>query len=318
MSAGPDSVFWSKYWSSDRAASSFISGERFYPEALNAVWRSLFNTLPDGARILDLCAGNGAVSRLAVSCAHARGIGFKVTAIDKAAISPLKVLSDAEGLQGVEFHAKADVADTRLPAGSADCLVSQFGLEYSALERACGELARLAAPGAVLVACMHAAEGRLAHDARRAADDMGFMFDELNVFKLARAAARAPFRSADDAAQAVIRFRSAMEHMHARLQTGRCDIPFITHVYGVLRDTVIAAESTKPSVVRDKLSELEDAVRGHGARNALLVDAARTREDLELFSAELARAGFARTQLRPTMLGGEQIGWWVQSDYQGG
>ena len=60
----PETSIWNDYWHYDRL-SSFDDAETNYREEVAGEWRSFFDSLPNGASILDLCTGNGAIAVMA-------------------------------------------------------------------------------------------------------------------------------------------------------------------------------------------------------------------------------------------------------------
>src|SRR5215211_8545541 len=81
---------WDLFWSYDRLSSFGTgTGAGNYDEHIAAGWRAFFAALPAGARVLDLCTGNGAIAVLAVEA----GDRLKVTGADLAAVRPAAFVS---------------------------------------------------------------------------------------------------------------------------------------------------------------------------------------------------------------------------------
>ena len=76
---------WDRFWSYDRLASFGTGvGSGNYEEPIAGGWRKFFAALPVGARVLDLCKGNGAIAVMAVEA----GNELKVTGADLAQVQP--------------------------------------------------------------------------------------------------------------------------------------------------------------------------------------------------------------------------------------
>ena len=104
-----------------------------------------FAELPEGARILDLATGNGAIAVLAVEA----GKGFAVTGADLAAVEPSAfVTQNRAELDQITFLASTPAEALPLPDASIDAIVSQYGVEYSDLSRSLPEAVRVLAPAA--------------------------------------------------------------------------------------------------------------------------------------------------------------------------
>ncbi|HWT46383.1 MAG TPA: hypothetical protein VN085_10475, partial [Vicinamibacterales bacterium] len=77
----PDSTFaWDQYWRDGRLASCGGEGGATYQPVIAEGWRQFFATVPEAARILDVCSGNGAVARLVAEVASTRNIRVHIDA----------------------------------------------------------------------------------------------------------------------------------------------------------------------------------------------------------------------------------------------
>jgi hypothetical protein len=81
----PDSTFaWDQYWRDGRLASCGGEAGANYQPAIAEGWRRFFGSMANGARVLDICTGNGAVARLAAEVASARNARVTIDAVDAA------------------------------------------------------------------------------------------------------------------------------------------------------------------------------------------------------------------------------------------
>jgi len=179
---------WDRFWRYDRL-SSFLSspGAPNYGASIADGWRGFFNDLPDGARVLDIATGNGAIAVMAVEA----GKGLKVTGVDLAAVEPTAFVTQNRGeLAQVHFLANTPAEALSLPDASSDAVVSQYGIEYSDLARSIPEAVRVLAPGGRLRFATHAAEGAVARDTASAIADADFLID-LDITRLATRSATA-------------------------------------------------------------------------------------------------------------------------------
>lgn len=158
-SAGERRQAWSRYWARGAAHSCVGTYGDTYGGAIAAFWREVFAGVPATTRVLDLATGNGALPRLLLE--HCRRPGVQCDAVDIAEISPPWLDSLDPGERGrVRFHGGVDA--TALPFGerSFDLVVSQYGIEYTDIERSLPEMLRVLAPLGGVALVMHHAGGR--------------------------------------------------------------------------------------------------------------------------------------------------------------
>src|SRR5687768_15552217 len=74
----PETSIWNDYWHFDRLSSFDDVGQTNYREDIAAGWKSFFDSLPDGASILDLCTGNGAIAVMAAEAGRHGGKNFRI------------------------------------------------------------------------------------------------------------------------------------------------------------------------------------------------------------------------------------------------
>ena len=143
---------WSRYWQDEGAGGEvFVDPSGGRHPALGTHWQSVFDSLADGASIIDIASGAGSIFAHLPS-SH----GFALTAAD---LSPkaLEVLSGRfEGVHTLVCPADAVPS----PDQSFDLVVSQFGIEYAGVG-AFAEAARLVAPGGSFRALVHIEDGYL-------------------------------------------------------------------------------------------------------------------------------------------------------------
>jgi len=159
---------WSDYWRLGELTTLNFFADGYSGE-LAGFWHRLVDGLPDGARVVDLATGNGAVAVAVLR--HARSLGRKlaVEGVDFAQIDPVgnagKQPQLREELHAIRFHPGTPLEHTGLPAATYDLVTSQYGIEYGDLPAAVAEIARLLVPGGCFGAILHSAESNVARTA---------------------------------------------------------------------------------------------------------------------------------------------------------
>ena len=138
-----DREAWTSFWA-DSVQSRCAAGAPGVWRSLVSHWTAFADTLPRGARVLDLGCGAGAVGRLLLA---ARG-DLRVTGVDAARVPGSTV-------RGMELKSETDMESLPFDDESFTAVVSQFGYEYSRTQVAAGEAARVLAPGGLLSFLVH-------------------------------------------------------------------------------------------------------------------------------------------------------------------
>lgn len=151
---------WSVYWARGALTSLPEDFAVNYDGEIRQFWRSQFEQVPDGGRILDVCTGNGAIALLAAEATASRSQLPEILAVDAATIRPAVVAErfpdHRSPLERIGFIPDTRFEELDLGDESVDLISSQYGIEYCELERAAGKVARLLRHGGRLVMVCHA------------------------------------------------------------------------------------------------------------------------------------------------------------------
>ena len=117
MSTTPDPPFpsaariaaWSDFWSEGALHARSASPDENYAGPTRAFWLDVFATLPPGARVLDLCSGNGPLARLVLEAGLLRSRALELHAVDAARLAPV----EADGVRVDVSHVQ--VRDVLVP-----------------------------------------------------------------------------------------------------------------------------------------------------------------------------------------------------------
>lgn len=157
---------WEDYWRTGWVVSCPTGPMSGYTGELRAVWERCFAGLPDGARLLDLGTGNGALPLIALEVGRARGVRFEIHGVDLADIAPRRHVPDGERLfADVVFHPRVAAESLPFPPGYFATVCGQYSLEYTDCGRALPELRRVLAPEGTAQFVLHHAGSLVARNA---------------------------------------------------------------------------------------------------------------------------------------------------------
>ena len=321
-----DPSIWDRYWHFDRVASCFdAGGAEDYDDSVATGWRQFFEGLPDHARILDLCCGNGAVALIAAETGLARGKDFEIVAVDQAAIDPRAyVTRHREAIEAIEFHSGTAAEALPFDDDRFDAAVSQYGIEYSDMGRSLGELGRVIAPGGRVRLVLHAADGVVSRDSRGVIAEADFLLDTIDLPGAARrcfiavsAAERTPDASeaAHNEARASLAAFEAALGATARRVPGAMDQTMLRNAGAVLLDTFNRRARFDVDQLVAKTDELGAEIGAHRGRLQALVDAAVERAEVVWIEAALRTGGAAEFRHEELRKGAGLIGHVVEADF---
>lgn len=315
---------WDRYWQADRIASCFDVIGCNYDEALLRDWRAFFMSFGHGARLLDLCTGNGAIALVAaeVSATHAKS--FHIEAVDSAVIDPTRyVTGETKHLLTIQFHAKTSVEALPFPDATFDAVSSQYGIEYADLQGALAEAARVLAPGGRIRLVLHAAEGQAVRRSNGDISDCRHLALKTGLFKAAEKAIRATWGLGSGqtaparpdrirAEKAVGALKAGLEAARERLR-GAANPAMYNNVISVLADTFNKRDDFPLKTLLDQVEAMRAEVLAHLGRLEALVAAAKSEADISEITASLSGLGFKDAKYAAVTRGDDDdlVGWAV-------
>jgi ubiquinone/menaquinone biosynthesis C-methylase UbiE len=323
-----DSSIWDRYWHFDRVASCFdAAGAEDYDDSVAAGWRQFFAERPQGARILDLCCGNGAVALIAAETGIARGKGFEIVGVDQAAIDPRAYVSrHREAIEAIDFRSGTPAEALPFDDDRFDAAVSQYGIEYSDMDRSLAEIARVIAPEGRVRLVLHAADGVVSRDSREVIGEADFLLDTIDLPGTARrcyvavsAAERRPDASEaahNEARASLAEFEAALSAT-ARRVPGAMDRTMLRNAGSVLLDTFNRRAKFDVDQLVAKADELGAEIAAHRGRLQALVDAAIGPEGVVRIEAKLREAGAGQIRHEVLRRDAGLIGHIVEAEFPG-
>jgi SAM-dependent methyltransferase len=125
-----------------------------YQGAIREFWqRHLTGNLEHA---VDVGCGNGALCWIADELLNRPRVSSRITGVDFADIDPFRVLGrDRNDYPGVEFIGNTFAEHLPFADRSVDLIVSQYGIEYTDLNRSIAEVARVLKPAGRMVFVLH-------------------------------------------------------------------------------------------------------------------------------------------------------------------
>ena len=306
---------WDRFWSYDRQASFGTGkGSGNYAGAMAEGWRTFFAALPQGARVLDIATGNGAIALIAVEA----GRRLKVTGADLADVRPGAFVSDRKReLKAIRFLGRTPAESLPLADASFDAVVSQYGIEYSDLKRSIPEAVRVLAAGGRLRFVTHAADGSIAADTALAIPDADFLIDELDLTGRAARCFEAVLgierghqsgQLAEIAAQARYgQFRDGLKALADRLPAAR-DQAMLASVHQALTTLFEQRQALGLEALLTRLDALQEEIAAHRTRQRALIAAALSAKQVAALAKRLEKLGLARVAVAEQRDDGALIG----------
>ncbi len=308
---------WNAYWQAEHEESC-VPSDGAGAAGIVGVWRTFFESLPPGSRILDLGTGNGSLA--AVAAAAGKEQPFAIDAIDLAAIDPLRFLpARRDLLRPVRFHGRVAMECLPFDDDAFDAVVSQYGIEYSDAQRSVAEALRVLAPGGRLRLLVHAGGGVLSERCRlqsRQATDLlaSRLFPELvDLLEKLHAAERGGgSASQDDALAAVQALKSVLDSLGQRFG-GDPDTSLPDAVFAAVRRLPDLRSSLDHGTLMATAGHTRHLLEAQLRRLEAMQRAALDRQGAEALARRLRQLGMRDVRLAAAEAdtGGHLLGWWL-------
>lgn len=321
-----DKSVWDQFWQTDRLASCLNLDSPNYSADMRAGWSAFFAPLPDGARVLDICTGNGAIAAIAVETGRERGKTFDVHGVDGAEIDPARfVTKAAETLKAVTFHGKTAAESLPFDDNAFDAVASNYGIEYTDRARSLAEAARVLKSGGRLRFVVHAVEGTVMRDTKRALEQTAFIVDKLRLHALARQAIEAVIASERNPAgpgsdptlhqraiDARDRFQAAIQKVVLQYG-GTPDSAVVMSITDILIHTFSVRAGYSLETLIGKVNEGEEEAIANRGRMIELSRAAATEDQSREIAAALGTHGLRDMTVQPLLYDIDRrlIGWQI-------
>jgi ubiquinone/menaquinone biosynthesis C-methylase UbiE len=319
---------WSQYWRRDSITTFARQFNTNYDSEFRQFWDAQFSRLGDGARVVDLATGNGAIALLAQQYALEHGKAFSVCGLDYATIEPATVLgghADLTPLLGqIEFLSGVRIESTGLDGSSVDLLTSQYGFEYAKRDAAVAEAARLLKPGGRLALIVHHNESRVVELARDGLAQVQFCLQKEELDKRVTALVKIIGAATTPAERRGLKDNPKAERMRQKLNASVARInqraaryqdpegfigvmvPNFMNVFAIYKEAPLTAKLKYLRQVRNEFD-------GFRVRMADLASAALSSREFDALVAALETAGFTVAQRGLMLYKNDLMGWTLEA-----
>jgi ubiquinone/menaquinone biosynthesis C-methylase UbiE len=284
---------WEAYYRGGALASCPLGPDAGYTRELRDIWVEFFSALPDGARILDVGTGNGAVALIALETATIAGRHFEIHGTDLAQIDPVRDVRDGARLfTGIQFH--AGVPSERLPfeASSFDAVSGQYALEYTNMALALPEIHRVLKSGGNAQFVLHHAGSIVAHKARQTLEHSALVLEQTNILRKLRRHLAAERRSLTAARKTAADLATALGTLEQA--AGQSDNPLILNVtIDAVRKLLAARQHMSPAALDLETERFEGDIRASALRLRDLIRCGLTEAGIQTVADQARRQGLS-------------------------
>ena len=283
------------------------------------VWERFFAELAPGARILDICTGNGAIAVIANEVSRAAGKGFEIHGVDRAQIDPAGTLKiDPALLEGIRFHARTPAERTPFDDRSFDAVVGQYALEYTDVAATCGEIARILEPGGRCLFVIHHADSIILETGREELRHARLLFERARALIERMAGARTAAERlalADDADAEEKRRLLNAAAADATAAIERSPHPeMLRTALGQVSRAFRALDEGGGDSALAQLAAAEADIRANEERLRDLLEAARDQEGMARIGTAMSAAGLEPAPFAPLRHEpGRLVGWMLEA-----
>jgi len=152
---------WTRFWDESASITTFgTHTDKNYEFQILEFWQHQLSG--DFEQVVDLACGNGALSWIAHEIFVNAKQNNRVTGVDIANIKPFKTLGrKSKHYPLLEFVANTNMDELPFADDSVDLAISQYGFEYSDIEKTVLELDRVLKPAAKISLIMHSTSSKL-------------------------------------------------------------------------------------------------------------------------------------------------------------
>ena len=301
---------WAAYYRGGALVSCPVNTGLNYDQEVRDEWVAFFSTLPDGARILDIGTGNGAIALIAKDTGAEKSLDFRILGVDLADIDPPKFVPDGETLlAGIEFHGGVSTETLPFDAAAFEAVSGQYIVEYTNIPATLVECARVLVPGGACQLILHHVDSAVVANARESLAQAVRVRGESGLMAEFRRYCELIGESADRAEPARQGFIAAGRELEEEASNSSNPL-FINYVL----DSITRLLENRPRLghagLLEQAGRLEQLIEDWVSRLDDLVSAALDADGMQALAGEAEAAGFGDIHYELQMQGGDAlVGW---------
>jgi len=221
---------WDAYWQDSRMQAAGPDNAPDIEQALDTHWAQLTGALPNGAKVLDLACGNGAVASVVARVSQEMGKSISVSGIDAADIDPPRYVARlAPLLQTIDFRANTRMEELPFEPATFDAVFSQYGYEFGDMGKTTSEIVRVLKPRGSVVVLALSASSHVVEAANKRMKQSQYILTQTKLFDVALAVAQALHNvessgEGRDTKQYLERFSGEVERAISRFTNADSDV----------------------------------------------------------------------------------------------
>ncbi len=301
---------WENYYRTGAVASCPMGQTASYTLELHDLWSAFFAELADGARILDIGTGNGAIALIASETAARVGRKWEIHGTDLAQIDPQRDVRDGtRRFAGILIH--PGVATESLPFADShfEAVSGQYALEYTDMDKALAEIARVLKPGGRACFIVHHADSIIAQRGRESLQQSELVLNGTKIMRKLRRFLESEQRSRNAARGAWQDLGAAVGQLRQAAAQAQSALT-LNVTLDAVQKLVDARQRIGLGATQHGVDQVENEIRNAVHRLQDLVGAAKTVEEMEQILASGLAAGLSGPAARPQHHDGDKlVGW---------
>lgn len=288
---------WEAFYREGALAACPTGPEGTYTLEARDVWVEFFALLEDGARLLDIGTGNGAITLIARETGVHTGRRLEIHGADLARIDPLRDVPDGPRLlAGITFHPGVPAEKLPFAAGWFTAVTGQFALEYTDLRASLPEIMRVLKEGGAAQFVIHHARSIVTERARGLLQQADVILTQTHLYRKLRR-----FIESQRAANASRPWQELSSALAAVREAGQADAD--RRVIEVTVDAVGKLLELRgklaPAAMTREIDSVENSLRSHVRRLRDLMRVARDEAGMEDLAEQARVQGFTGVTYSP-------------------